>query len=82
MAMNIRSVKEPASMVTVHDEDVLRVDYPAPGLVICRVRAAIEKAGAILAEFSWLATLEYSLADLHSYWMVAGVERVAASQGI
>ncbi len=41
-----------------------------------KLRVSIDKAEAILGESNWLAGPEYSLADLNSFSMIAGVERL------
>lgn len=41
-----------------------------------KLRVSIEKAEAILGASSWLAGPEYSLADLNSFSMIDGVERL------
>ncbi len=41
-----------------------------------KLRVSIDRAEAILGESSWLAGAEYSLADLNSYSMIAGVDRL------
>jgi glutathione S-transferase len=41
-----------------------------------KLQVSIEKAEAILGESEWLAGPEYSLADLNSFSMIAGVDRL------
>lgn len=41
-----------------------------------KLRVSIDKAEAILTASTWLAGPDYSLADINSYSMVAGVERL------
>ncbi len=42
-----------------------------------RLKTAVEKAEASLAEHQWLASPTYSLADVNAYSMLSGTERVA-----
>lgn len=41
-----------------------------------KLKVSIDKAEAILAESIWLAGPQYSLADLNSFSMIAGVDRI------
>ncbi len=41
-----------------------------------KLRVSIERAEAILGDSDWLAGPQYSLADLNSYSMIAGVDRL------
>ncbi len=41
-----------------------------------KLGVSIDRAEAILGECEWLAGPEYSLADLNSFSMIAGVERL------